>query len=458
MKRLQVLIAAPGSSHGKTTVSLLMLAWARQQGLRPRAFKAGPDFIDPQYLGAISGQAAPSLDPWFLAEAAMRAHYEAWSENAGLCLVEGVMGLYDGKRGEPFGAYSSATVAKRLKLPVLLVLNARKAGPTLATQVLGLMKADPKVRIVGVILNQAASVKTVDLLAPAIKKLCGVPVFGWLPNLPELDLPERHLGLTAPSEMKSWQASVEAALAVAGKTLDFAGLMRAITPYAKKTAKQRAAIAPKKTFKLAIARDMAFHFYYPENLALLQRLGAELLPFSPLNDKGLPLGAQGLLIGGGFPELFGKALGANKALRADARAAIARGLPTWAECGGLMWLAKSLVDLNGKTHAMVGALPAKTRMTARLQHFGYTAAKTAPGHAFLPAGLVLRGHEFHHSQWEPLGALRSTWALQQRGRPSRPEGWRLPQGVATYFHSYYLAAPQVARRFAALCQGHKGIA
>ena len=456
MKQRQVLIAAPGSSHGKTTLTLLLLAWARRQGLRARAFKAGPDFIDPQYLAAVSAQAAPSLDPWFLGPAAMRKHFQTWAAGSELCVVEGVMGLFDGKRGEPFGAYSSATVAQRLDLPILLVLNARKAGPTLATQVLGLQKAGPKLRFAGVVLNQVASAKSVEILAPAIRELCGLPVLGYLPALPALALPERHLGLAAPSELRHWQSALEAALVEAEKSLDFGALYKALAVKEVPKVADPATRAAKR-FKLAVAKDEAFHFYYPENLALLEGLGADLQFFSPLKSKRLPLGSQGLLLGGGFPELFGRRLAANKTLLKATKAASAAALPTWAECGGLMWLAQDLVDLKGKQHALVGALPATTRMTERLQHFGYTSAHVGKGHPFLKRGQLLKGHEFHHSQWEPQGPLKSTWDLAQSGRASRPEGWRLPQGIATYFHSYYPAAPEAARSFAALCAAHPGI-
>ena len=455
--RFQVLISAPGSSHGKTVFTLLLLAWAKKNGLKPRAFKAGPDFIDPQYLSAVSGQAAPSLDPWFLSAPAMRKHFEQWSAQAGISVVEGVMGLYDGKRDEPFGAYSSAAVAKRLKLPVLIVLNARKAGPTLATQILGLQKADPKLKIVGVILNQAASIKTVQILAPAIRELCGVPVLGWLPSLPDLVLSERHLGLAAPSELQAWQRRLESVLPQVAQTVDFPAILKALKPYAQKNIKAKATKAPVWRFGLAVARDKAFHFYYPESLALLESLGAKLLFFSPLKDTRLPVGTQGLLVGGGFPEIFGETLARNKKLLSHTKQAIQAGLPTWAECGGLMWLAKTLTDLNGNKHSLVGALDASTCMTTRLQHFGYTTAKVDRGHAFLPQGMILRGHEFHHSQWQPSGESSSTWTLQQSGRASRPEGWRLPNGVATYFHSYFSASPKAARHFAKACLAHKGI-
>jgi cobyrinic acid a,c-diamide synthase len=447
MKQRRCLIAAPGSSSGKTTVTLLLAALARRRGLAVQGFKCGPDFIDPQYLSAVTSRPTPSLDAWFLAPAVLRRHYNAYAAGADFVLAEGVMGLFDGKRDAPFGRYSSAEVARTLKLPLLLVLNARKAGPTLATQALGLMKADPRLKFAGVILNECMGAKSVAMIAPALKKLCGLKVLGWLPPMAGLKFPERHLGLTAPSEMQGWQQRLEAALPEVEKTLPLKAVLAALKPVPAPALKAPATRA--RRFTLAVAKDAAFHFYYPETLDLLAALGAEIKFFSPLNDKALPAGAQGLLVGGGFPEQFGAALQANAALRDEVKKAVQGGLPTWAECGGLMWLAETLTDAEGKAYAMVGALTASTQMTSRLQHFGYTEAKAGKGHAFLPAGLRLKGHEFHHSVL--TGNPVSAWQLLQSGRDTRAEGWRLPQGVASYFHAYLPAAPGAARAFAKAC-------
>jgi cobyrinic acid a,c-diamide synthase len=450
-----LLVAAPGSSSGKTTVSLLLAAMARERGLDLRAFKAGPDFIDPQYLGAISGSPVPSLDPWFLGPAALRRHYARYAQGGDLVLVEGVMGLFDGKRDSAFGRHSSAEVARTLGLPVLLVLNARKAGPTLATQALGLMQADRRLRYAGVVLNQCMGAKSVALIAPALKKLTGLPVLGWLPPMKDLALPERHLGLSAPSEMKAWEERLLRCLPEAAKTLDFDAIFRAakrLAPSRTASARRPSPVAKGKArFKLAVALDEAFHFYYPENLALLEAHGAEIQFFSPLKDKSLPSGVQGLLLGGGFPESFGARLAKNAPLRSVVKSQLRSGLPVWAECGGLMWLCRDLVDAQGKAHAMVGALPARVRMTGKLQHFGYTQMRARKGHPFLPAGRRLKGHEFHHSVLEAAGTLRPGADLEQSGRPSRAEAWRLPGGIATYFHAYWPSQPAAARDFARAC-------
>lgn len=451
----RLLVAAPGSSAGKTTVTLLLAALFRRQGLDVHGFKVGPDFIDPQYLAAVTGSPVPSLDPWFLPPAALKAHFRRGALGADLTLVEGVMGLFDGKRDEPFGRYSSAEAAAALGLPVLLVLDARKAGVTLATQALGLMKAGPRLRYAGVILNRAMGAKSVALIAPALKKLCGLPVLGWLPALPALAVPERHLGLTAPTEMLAWEKRLGSVLPEAAKTLDLAAILKAARrlsgPLPEPTAAQKK-IQARAPFRLAVALDAAFHFYYPENLALLESLGAELAFFSPLKDRRLPRGSQGLLVGGGFPESFGPALSKNRALRKAVKAQLAAGLPVWAECGGLMWLCEALTDLKGKRHALVGALQASVRMTSKLQHFGYTQMRATLGHPFLKAGQRVKGHEFHHSLLEARRPLRSTAQLQQSRRPSRAEAWRLPGGIASYFHAYLPSQPAAARAFAGRCR------
>jgi len=460
----RLLIAAPGSSSGKTTVALLLAAWARSKGLDLRPFKAGPDFIDAQYLGLIAGRPAPSLDPWFLGPPALRRHFSAWAAGGDLALVEGVMGLFDGKKGAPFGRHSSAELARVLDLPVVLVLDARKAGPTLAAQALGLARADPRLRFAGVVLNRVSGPAHAALLAPALRRVGGMRVFGWLPAIEGLELPERHLGLSAASEMEGWQARLRAALPLAGRGLDFEAILGAsrrapswnapAVPAVPAPARRRAA-----PFTLAVAKDEAFHFYYPENLGLLEGLGARLAFFSPLRDRALPKGTQGLLLGGGFPECFGARLAANRSLRAQARRELARGLPAWAECGGLMWLCRRLVDAEGRGHAMVGALDAVVRMTRRLQHFGYAEAFGSGGAAW-PAwggdaagrGLRLKGHEFHHSGVEAGRNLATRWTLLQGGKPPRSEGYALKGGVATYFHAYLPSSPGAARSFAAACR------
>lgn len=453
MKLPRLLIAAPGSSSGKTTLSLLVAAWARKRGLDVRGFKAGPDFIDPQYLGAVTGRPVPCLDPWFLGPARLKRHFTRWGFGADLALVEGVMGLYDGKRNEPFGRYSSADLARTLDLPVLLVLNARKAGPTLATQALGLMRADPRLRFCGVVLNFASGDKGAAPIAAAVKRFTGLPTFGWLPALKGLALPERHLGLTAPSELAQWQVRLEGALPEAERSLDFKALLRAAQgahPWKQTLVPQVRPSRPR--FRLAVAKDEAFHFYYPENLRLWEDLGAELVFFSPLRDACLPEGTQGLLVGGGFPESFGRELAANRPLKTQVRRAVQDGLPVWAECGGLMWLCEHMVDADGKRHALVGALPATVRMGAKLQNFGYTEAQARPGKTWPEGAYRLKGHEFHHSSLEARTPLAGAWTLQQSGRAGRREGWTLKRGLATYFHAYLPSAPAAAEAFAALCR------
>jgi cobyrinic acid a,c-diamide synthase len=451
----RLLFAAASSSSGKTTLALLMTAWARRQNLAVATFKCGPDFIDPQYLESLSARPSLNLDPWMMGAGPMLASFSLGCANAQVAVIEGVMGLYDGKRAEAFGRYSSAECAKNLKAPVIVVLSARKSGQTLATQLLGLQKADPKTPIAGALLNDA-SAKTFDLIAPVIKKLCRVPVFGYLPRIKDLELPERHLGLSPPSEVALWRRKFEAALDQAEAGIDFKGLLAAARKAPKLELKAPKALGkPTVALRVAIAKDEAFHFYYHDNLRLLEEAGVELLPFSPLRDKALPAGAQGLLLGGGFPEQFGAELEANEPLRREIGGKVLEGLCTWAECGGLMYLCGWLTDLKGKRHQMAGALPAEVVMTKRLQNFGYVeveAAKTSPA---LAKRARLRGHEFHHSQIHWLEAPKTAWKLWQGDKAVRAEGYALPKGLATYVHTHWASNPAVASHFVQHCLNSK---
>lgn len=442
---MRVLFSAVASSSGKTTLSRLFALWARQRGIRAAPYKCGPDFIDAQYLEDAAGRNCHNLDEWMSGgpKGVLRS-YALGLGDAQLSVIEGVMGLYDGKRGEAFGKFSSAEISKILKAPVVICLSARKSGQTLATQLLGLMKADPKVKIAGAVLNDCSSQKLYEFLAPAVKMLCGVPCFGYLPRLKELELPERHLGLAPPQEQDQARRKLAQALTLAEATVDFDGILKA-SKAPKLALPKLAFTAPKgPRVRIGFARDAAFHFYYHENLRLFEAAGAELVPFSPLKDKSLPEGLRGLLIGGGFPEIFGAELEKNEFIRREIGAKVLKGLPVWAECGGLMYLCGALTDLQGQKHSMAGALPAEVLMTKKLQNFGYAEAKTALGKA-------MRGHEFHHSEIFWREKPKTLWKISQSGKPSRAEGYKTPGGVATYFHAHLASAPWAAKNFVEAC-------
>jgi cobyrinic acid a,c-diamide synthase len=449
----RLIIAAPASSSGKTLLSLALCAWAKEQGLAPAAFKAGPDFIDSQYLGLAADREADNLDSWMMGEPGCQQVFERASAGAGLAVIESAMGLYDGKRNAGFGSHSAASLGLCLDAPVLLVLNARKAGPTLAATVLGLKAVEPRLRFLGVVLNFCSGQQHADLLAKAILDLTGLASFGWLPDLPSLRLPERHLGLTAMSEAGDWLKALQGQLPKMAETLRFSAIMAAAKAQARALPENLApASAPPALprVRLGVAKDEAFHFYYPENLRLLQAAGAELVFFSPLHDARLPQGCQGLLLGGGFPEMFGQALSGNTCLLAELRSAISAGMPCWAECGGLMLLARELVDLQGQAWPMAGALNARVKMGSKLSHFGYCQVQALADTLPLGAAVTARGHEFHHSTLEWLGPeAKAGWLIKQEGKPDRPEGWLLPNGIATYAHLHLASCPGAAARLVA---------
>jgi cobyrinic acid a,c-diamide synthase len=449
----RILFSAASSSSGKTTMSMLMIAYARKQGFQVAPFKCGPDFIDSQYLEKVSGRDSYNLDEWMSGGSKGVLHsFSLGARGADFAVIEGVMGLYDGKRGEAFGKYSSAGISKVLKTPVVICLSARKTGQTLATQLLGLMKADAGVSIVGAIINDCANQKLYDFLASAIKGLCGVPCFGYLPRLKELEISERPLGLSPPSEQDAGAHRFEAALALASRSLDFPGLLK-VAKRAKPlpVASLSTPKVSKNRVRVAYAKDAAFHFYYRENLGLLEAAGAELIPFSPLEDSKLPQGIQGLLLGGGFPERFGEGLEKNEFIRREIGAKVLEGLPVWAECGGLMYLCSSLTDIQGQRHLMAGAFAAEVLMTKKLQNFGYAQAQASKETILLPKGKVLRGHEFHHSEIFWREKPKTAWKISQPEKELRDEAFLLPAGLATYFHAHLASFPQAAAQFMQRC-------
>jgi cobyrinic acid a,c-diamide synthase len=452
----RILFSSDRSSAGKSTLSQLFCLWAVRQGHRVTAFKCGPDFLDTQYLAGASGRPAYNLDPWMMdRDANLRCLAEA-TRGADLAVLEGAMGLFDGKRGQPFGSASTAALAAWTQSPVVVVLDARKAGQSLAVTALGLQKADPTLRLAGVLFNRASSEAHANLLAKAVAELCGLPSFGWLPEEAGRMVGERHLGLVALSEQGNYEKQLEDWLKTAEKSVDFQAILKTtfeVSPL-EVCGKSFSSLGGSKV-KIAIARDKAFHFYYQQNLDLLEQAGADLIPFSPLKDDRLPSDIGGLLIGGGFPELFGSQLQQQTSLRAKVCEAVKNGMPTWAECGGLMWLCESLTDLQGRSFEMAGVLPARTRMEKKLVNFGYTAVAAQRDTVLGPAGSSWRGHEFHHSRLEWQGTpASSAWTLQQEGRSDRREGYLLPKGMATYLHLHLGGCPEVAGRFVDACRAY----
>ncbi len=427
----RLVIAGTSSGAGKTTVATGLIAALAGRGAKPAPFKVGPDFIDPSYHALAAGRPGRNLDAFLSGPELIAPLLRHGSAGAGIAVVEGVMGLYDGASGRGELA-STAHVAKLLRAPVVLVVDAAAMARSVAAIVHGYKTFDPEVNVAGVILNRVGGDFHAALLRDALD---GTPVLGALPRDEGLAVPERHLGLVpvAEREPRARETIDRLGTAIAAHCdLEALEALARSAPELPGPAWSPAEDGPPAPpARIAIARGPAFSFHYEENLELLRGAGAELVPFDPLSDEALP-DAQALILAGGFPEVFGAELSANTRLR-DEIAAFAG--PVLAECGGLLYLAR---ELDG--HPMCGVLDVNAHMTPRLT-LGYREATARADHPVWPVGTLVRGHEFHRSRVTPEGGA---WE-HARGREGHVQGLV----HASYLHTHWAATPEVARRVVA---------
>ncbi|MFH8476112.1 cobyrinate a,c-diamide synthase [Streptomyces sp. NPDC018000] len=448
----RLVIAAPSSGSGKTTVATGLMAAFAERGLAVSAHKVGPDYIDPGYHTLATGRPGRNLDAYMCGPELVAPLFAHGARGCDLAVVEGVMGLYDGASGRGELA-STAQVAKALRAPVVLVVDASSQSRSVAALVHGFASWDPQVRIGGVILNKVGSQRHEALLREALDE-SGVPVLGVLRRAGQVAVPSRHLGLVPVAERRGDAVDAVAAMAdrvragcdldavmalarsapaVPGEVWDVAGAVGACGGPAARPA------------RVAVASGAAFTFSYAEHTELLAAAGAEVVPFDPLRDESLPEGTRGLVIGGGFPEVYASELSANAALRKAVAELAESGAPVAAECAGLLYLARSLDGLP-----MCGVLDAEGRMSERLT-LGYREAVAVSGSVLAAPGTRVRGHEFHRTVLQPGAGAQPAWGLHQPER--RVEGF-VQRGVhASYLHTHWAAAPGMARRFVERCKG-----
>lgn len=434
----RLVVAGTHSGVGKTTVATGLMAALRAAGWRVGAAKVGPDFIDPGYHALATGRAPRNLDAWICGPAAVAPLAGRAAAGVDILVVEGVMGLFDGAADDGVTA-STAHVARLLGAPVVLVVDASATSTSVAALVHGFAGWDPGVRVAGVILNKVGGEGHEGLLRRALAGT-GVPVLGAVHRDPALSWRDRHLGLVPvvehPGEVRRSLDGLAAAVA-RGCDLPALATLAATAPALVTVPPPEA--RPGGRARVAVAGGPAFSFCYTDNLEALEQAGAELVPFDPTLDPALPPAVHGLVAGGGFPEVFAEALAANAPLLADVRLRLARGLVVWAECGGLLWLARSL---DGRP--MCGAVPAQGRLTGRLT-LGYRRATPVVDTPVAPAGVTLRGHEFHYSTVEPGGE-----AFRVRGRSGTVRaGFASATVVASYLHLHLGGSPAPAERFVA---------
>jgi cobyrinic acid a,c-diamide synthase len=448
----RLIIAAAMSGSGKTTLTTGLIAALAARGVQVAPFKCGPDYVDPSYHALAAGRPCANLDGWMLPEHAIAGLLVRRAQDADLALIEGVMGLFDGYAGDD-DTGSTAHIARLTATPVVLVLDVQAMARTAAALVAGLRDFDRRVRVAGVLLNQAGSPGHAAMVCAAIEGETGVPVLGYLLRDQAITLPERHLGLVPTVEPGRWQAWIADVAARVANDINLDRVL-ALARTAPGLPSPLATHAPWRAANaaaplVAVAADEAFSFRYQDNLDLLQEAGAAIAPFSPLRDAGLPAGTRAVYLCGGFPELYAEQLSRNRPMRTALRAAAQAGLPIYAECGGLMYLTEAVVDPAGSSFEMVGALPGRSLMTPRLT-LGYRTVRALEDSWLWRSGETLRGHEFHYSICEGLpDTLPRLYGIEPDVLQPEAcmEGVRAGNVLASYVHLHFLSKPELATRF-----------
>ena len=442
----RLVIAALRGGAGKTTLSLGMIAAWKKLGRNVAPFKKGPDFIDSAWLSLAAQKPCRNLDTFLLGPKKVQQSFGRNAEFQGISLIEGNRGLYDGMDSR--GTQSTAELAKLLKAPVVLVLDCTKVTRTLAAMVLGCQRMDPGVDIRGVILNQVARSRHEKILRASIEETCDLPVLGAVPRMDDFPFPERHLGLTPPQEHQWVSQALERAAEVAKKYLDLEELWKigeSASPFHWEPEEEEKLQAAADRPRIGILRDSAFQFYYPENLQALKDRGACLVEISAVREKALPP-LNALYIGGGFPETHAEQLANNLSFRQSMREVIEKGLPVYAECGGLMYLGQSLA-MGTRVYPMAGAIPVAFSMEKRPQGHGYTLLEVEKENPFYAVGRILKGHEFHYSRVLSLEEGRFHFAFRVKrgtGIKEKQDGLCWKNVLATYSHIHALGCEEWA--------------
>ena len=447
----RLMVAAPSSGSGKTTVTCGLLRAARQRGLRPCAFKCGPDYIDPMFHQEVLGIPSRNLDLFFCSPQQVRDRLASAASGHGLAVVEGVMGFYDGLGNSDRA--SSWQLARETSTPVLLAARPQGTALTLAAIIQGIQMFRTPSQVAGVLINGCTS-RLAERLAAASERETGLPVLGYLPKLPGGSIPSRHLGLFTPEEVEGLSALVDRVACQLEETADLERIFSLAAAAPPLEAEPLPAGSEEGNGPVvAVARDGAFCFYYEDNLDQLRQAGARLVWFRPTEDPYLPEEACGLYFGGGYPELWAKALSENRTMGEAVRRAVQGGMPVLAECGGFLYLQKTLEDGEGHPWTMAGVLEGAGFKTEKLQRFGYVTLTAQADSPYLRRGETIAAHEFH--RWDCTHAGDRCRAE----RPTGKETWNCMVGqgnlLAGFPHLYFPSHPKFAARFVAACRHYQ---
>ena len=459
---MSLIVAGTSSGVGKTTVTLSLLASLCRRDVQVQSFKVGPDYIDPMFHEYVTGIPCRNLDPVLTSEHYVQRCFDRHLQGMDYALIEGVMGLFDGVNSHgqekqfPNHFASTAHIARLLNLPILLVIDCSRLSGSVAAIAHGYCTLDPRINIAGVVLNRVGSDRHLSLLENALEPM-NLPILGVLRRQHNIQIPDRHLGLIPTAELPLLNTLIERLANLGDSCFHWEKLLPLLKPEIKTfppiTPSPHHPITP-SPIRIAIARDRAFNFYYQDNLDLLQDLGAELVYWSPLQDVELPVNIQGMYFGGGFPEVFAPELAANTTARAAVKRMILAGIPTIAECGGLMYLCRDIVDFEDKSWSMVGVLPSTSKMEKNLT-LGYRRAIVLEDSPLVSVGTTIYGHEFHRSSlvYPTDKPLLQTYRYDSEETMGW-EGWTNNLRLhASYIHLHWGANPEIPQRFLNYCRG-----
>ncbi|MER2115243.1 MAG: cobyrinate a,c-diamide synthase [Solibacillus isronensis] len=442
-------LAGTGSGVGKTTFTIGIMRALMKRGLTVQGFKCGPDYIDPTYHTAVTKRVSRNIDSYMMSEDVVRTIVSRNSMDSDVSIIEGVMGFYDGK--SPLSNEGSAAhISEITNSPVILIVNAASMARSVAAVVKGFQQLDKNANIVGVIANQLGSKGHYEIIKTAIEHECNVPVLGYLQKGAVPALPSRHLGLVPAIERGELDPYFDELAEAIEATVDL-DLLLQVTKAAEldQTSKIFESQDNMQEIHLAVAKDAAFNFYYEENFELLKANGAKLHFFSPLDNEPVPEQAQGLYIGGGFPEEFADKLAQNEQAKNSIKLAIEKGIPTLAECGGFMYLTEEIFNREGNGYKMLGVIPGIVRMQNKLAALGYREITGVEGNFLIGEQEFAKGHEFHYSVYE---GNHETPAYFTKGRfGAKQEGYSHGNLVAGYTHFHFASNPQLVKNWLAAC-------
>lgn len=459
-------IAGTGSGSGKTTVSLAVMAYFQGLGLKVAPFKVGPDFIDPGHHTALTGRQSRNLDSWMLTREYNQQVFARGCQGADIAVVEGVMGLFDGYSGVD-EAGSTAQMAKWLNLPVVLVVDSRSMARSVAAIVQGFENFDPDLTFAGVIFSKTGSERHYDYLREAVEANCKMASLGFMPRNDKIAIPERHLGLVTSDDHGIKPDVVAELVRMIHEHTSLGSMVKNLPEihvpnikYESKRIENNEHIkkSVQKKVRIAVARDRAFCFYYPENIEALEASGAEIVTFSPLEDKALPQNIHGIYLGGGYPELFAQELSINTTLMDEIAQRSLDGIPIYGECGGFMYLCRELTAMDSdRRFKMVGSFPFKVSMSKRLRSLGYRKIVLTEDTLVGKKGDTLKGHEFHYSSMDSDISLPDEirivyGACLRDGTRTSTQGFQINNTLGSYLHIHFGSLATAAGSFVASCR------